>query len=213
MRENLAKYLVEFIGTFFLVFVVATVTFLTGNDMFAPIMIGFTLMVMVYAGGHISGGHYNPAVSFAAAIRGALSWKQLLPYWISQILGCTCAALLMKHFAVVKEVSCTNPYTVSNLMVGELLFTFALCYVVLNVATSKATEGNSFYGLAIGSTVTAGALAVGGGLCYAAFNPAVIIGLGVTGVVCIKCITLTVLANLLAGAVAAFVFKFVNKED
>jgi len=211
MKDNFRKYLVEFIGTFFLVFTVASAVLLGGNGVIAPLSIGFALMIMVYAGGHISGGHYNPAVSLAAAIRGALAWEQLLPYWIFQVAGAACAALLVACFAVLPEaVGC--PFSLTTLVIGEFLFTFALCYVVLQVATSKKTEGNSYYGLAIGSTVLVGAFAVGGIFCLGAFNPAVAVGLGLIKSTCWIGAGITALTNLVAGVVAAFVYKFTDGE-
>ena len=212
MKENLRKYLVEFIGTFFLVFTVSTAVLFGGdNGVIAPLSIGFALMIMVYAGGHISGGHYNPAVSFAAAVRGALEWKQLLPYWIFQLAGGSCAALLAGSFTFLPEVA-GCPFSLPQLIVGEFLFTFALCYVVLQVATSKKTEGNSYYGLAIGSTVLVGAFAVGGILCFGAFNPAVALGLGFIKASCWIGAGITSIVNLIAGGCAALVYKFVDAE-
>jgi len=211
MKENFRKYLVEFIGTFFLVFTVASAVLLGGNGVIAPLSIGFALMIMVYAGGHISGGHYNPAVSLAAAIRGALAWGQLIPYWIFQVAGAACAALLVAQFAVLPETA-GCPFSLAQLVIGEFLFTFALCYVVLQVATSKKTEGNSYYGLAIGSTVLVGAFAVGGIFCLGAFNPAVAVGLGLIKSVCWIGAGITALTNLIAGIVAALVYKFVDAE-
>ena len=211
MRENLAKYLVEFIGTFFLVFTVASAVLYGGEGVIAPLAIGFALMIMVYAGGHISGGHYNPAVSLAATIRGALSWAQLIPYWIFQVAGAVCAALLAAHFTTLPAVP-ECPFTIAQVVVGEFLFTFALCYVVLQVATSKKTEGNSYYGLAIGSTVMVGAFAVGGIFCLGAFNPAVAVGLGLIHLTCWVGVGVIALTNLLAGVAAALVYKFVDAE-
>ena len=211
MLENLRKYFVEFIGTFFLVFTVASAVLLGGEGVIAPISIGFALMVMVYAGGHISGGHYNPAVSLAAAIRGALSWAQLVPYWIFQVLGAAAAALLVAHFTTLPAIEAC-PFTLGQLIVGEFLFTFALCYVVLQVATSPKTEGNSYYGLAIGSVVTVGAFAVGGIFCYGAFNPAVAVGLGLFHAAGWVCVGTTAAINLAAGICAALVYKFVDAE-
>ena len=210
MKENFRKYLVELIGAFFLMFTVASAVALNGEGVIPAISIGFVLMVLVYAGGHISGGHYNPAVSLAAAIRGALDWKQLLPYWAAQIIGGGAASYLVLQFAKVPDVAsvgCNCPFTIPQIIVGEFLFTFLLCWVVLNVATSKDTEGNSFYGLAIGSVVTVGAFAVGGILCYGAFNPAVAFGLTVLGSACWCCTGLTMLVNLLAAVAAAYVYK------
>ena len=211
MKENLRKYLVEFIGTFFLVFTVASAVLLGGEGVIAPLAIGFALMIMVYAGGHISGGHYNPAVSFAAAIRGALAWGQLIPYWIFQVLGAAGAALLVANYATLPAVG-ECPFTLTQVIIGEFLFTFALCYVVLQVATSKKTEGNSYYGLAIGSTVMVGAFAVGGIFCLGAFNPAVAVGLGLIHSACWAGVGVIALTNLVAGACAALVYKFVDAE-
>ena len=212
MKESLRKYLVEFIGTFFLVFTVASAVLLGGgNGVIAPLSIGFALMIMVYAGGHISGGHYNPAVSLAAAIRGALEWKHLVPYWIVQVAGAACAALLVARYALIPEVT-GCPFSPEQLIVGEFLFTFALCYVVLQVATSKKTEGNSYYGLAIGSTVLVGAFAVGGIFCLGAFNPAVAVGLGLIKSVCWIGAGITAITNLVAGVAAALVYKFTDGE-
>ena len=212
MKENFRKYLVEFIGTFFLVFTVASAVLFGGDHgVIAPLSIGFVLMVMVYAGGHISGGHYNPAVSFAAAIRGALAWGQLIPYWIFQVAGAACAALLAAKFAILPEThACPLPWL--QVVIGEFLFTFALCYVVLQVATSKKTEGNSYYGLAIGSTVLVGAYAVGGIFCLGAFNPAVAVGLGLIKSACWLGVGIISATNLIAALCAALVYKFVDAE-
>ena len=211
MKENCKKYLAEFIGTFFLVFSVASATLFGNDGVIAPLMIGFTLMVMVYAGGHISGGHYNPAVTLTCAIRGALDKKQIIPYWISQVLGAIAAVLVALPFVQLPEITGCD-LSIAKVVIGEFLFTFALCYVVLQVATSKKTEGNSYYGLAIGSTVMAGAFAVGG-ICLGAFNPAVAISTIIFGATCcVKYALITVLVNLLAGALAGVVFKFVDVE-
>lgn len=211
MKENFKKYLVEFIGTFFLVFTVASAVLFGGDHgVIAPLSIGFALMIMVYAGGHISGGHYNPAVSLAAAIRGALAWGQLIPYWIFQTIGAVCAALLVAHYAVLPEtIGCALSWT--QVVIGEFLFTFALCYVVLLVATSPKTEGNSYYGLAIGSTVLVGAFAVGGIFCLGAFNPAVAVGLGLIKSTCWCGVGLISATNFFAAICAAFVYKFVEE--
>ena len=212
MKENFKKYLVEFIGTFFLMFTVASAVRFGGQGVIPAIAIGFALMIMVYAGGHVSGGHYNPAVSVAAAIRGALPWKQVLPYWVSQILGAAAASFLAIYLVPTDVIACACLFTLPQLIIGEFLFTFALCYVVLHVATAKGTEGNSFYGFAIGSTVTVGAFAVGGILCNGAFNPAVAVGLGALGIVCPACFGITILANLLGAIAAGFVFKITDIE-
>jgi aquaporin Z len=170
----MARYLTEVIGTFFLVFTIG-MTAVTGLAA-APIAIGCTLMVMVYMGGHVSGAHYNPAVSVALFLRGALDGSQLVPYIAAQILGAWLAAGAV--LLITGETFAPAPgadYGALPVLLAEVLVTFALALVIMNVATAKATEGNSYYGLAIGFTVLAGAYAVGP-VSGGAFNPAVGIG-------------------------------------
>jgi aquaporin Z len=150
---------VEFIGTFILVLTVGLSTSSTGAGDLAPLAIGSARMVMVFAGGHISGAHYNPAVSFAALLAGRLRLRQTVSYVLTQLAAGALAALLVRAF-----VQPTTPAVLGSdwkILVGELIFTLALAYVVLNVTAAEATEGNSFYGLAIGFTLTTGILAVG----------------------------------------------------
>ncbi len=214
MKENLKKYLTELIGAFFLVLTIASTALLGSEGVIAPLAIASALMVMVYAGGHISGGHYNPAVSLAAAIRGALPWKQLVPYIIAQAAGGALAVLLFVYMAkgtiIVLEPA---NFSLKGLLLAEFLFTFALCYVVLQTATTKNTEGNSYYGLAIGFTVLVGAFAVGGSLCAGAFNPAVALSVGMLGIIPWMLVLWTVLANLLGGICAAIAFKMTYTEE
>ena len=213
MNEDIKKYIVEFIGTFFLVFTIGATAVFGGPGVIAPLAIGFVLMVMVYAGGFISGGHYNPAVSLAAVIRGALPAKQWIPYAAFQILGGIIASYLINFMAGEPLRTANIPYDLVNIVIAEFLFTFALCYVVLLTATSKKTEGNSYYGLAIGSTVMVGAFAVGS-ICLGAFNPAVAISTITLGIACCaKLAWLTVLVNLIGGAAAGLVFKIINTEE
>ncbi len=168
------KLLTEFVGTFFLVLTIGLAV--TANSPMAPLAIGLTLMVMVYAGGHVSGAHYNPAVSIAAVMRGALPMSQLPSYVIVQIIGATAGAFVVHAITgqTFAPAPGANVSTMSALLV-EVLYTFALALVVMNVAVSKKTQGNSYYGLAIGMTVASAAFA-GGGISGGAFNPAVGIG-------------------------------------
>lgn len=207
------KYLVEFIGTFFFVLVIC-MSVNTGAGNFAPIAIGSALMVMIFAGGHISGGHYNPAVTLAVFLRGKMDASDIPGYMISQILGAFLAALatafLLGSFnpeIIVNTADISSKST--HALLAEFLGTFALCYVVLNVATAKGTAGNSFYGLAIGFTVTVMAYALGG-VSGGAFNPAVAVGISTAEMVSWNNIWIFLVANFLGGAAAAFVFKFVN---
>lgn len=199
------KVITEFIGTFFLVM---------GAALFGGIGAGLALMIMVYAGGHISGGHYNPAVSLAVWIRGKLALGDMLGYWMSQLAGGIAAAIVVSNiFGVEGNATCVIPEdeTIRGLA-AEALGTFALAYVVLNVATAKGTAGNSFYGIAIGGTVLAMAKTLGefsGG----AYNPAVAIGLSLQKTFCWSQIWIYLVAGFAGAAVAAFVFKFNNPDD
>ncbi len=211
----MVKCLVELIGTFFLVFTVGMVIPPNGVDkMVAPLAIGSVLMVMIFAGGHISGGHYNPAVTFAVLLRGKCSFLEALLYIPTQIAG---ALLAVYVVFVLKRLSPTLPELPAegdaNLaLLAEFIFSFALCYVVLNVATAKGTSGNSFYGLAIGFTVMVGAFAVGS-ISGGAFNPAVATGLLLLKVVKIPDFWVYLVGEFAGGLVAALVFRFTNPGD
>lgn len=200
------NFLVELIGVFFLVLTIGCTVILNGGSPFAPIAIGLALMIMVYAGGYISGGHYNPAVSTGAAIRGSLKFAQLIPYCAAQFLGAALGALAIIY--LTNDQSFADPYQDINLklILSEFLFTFALVYVVLHTATSKRTANNSYYGLAIGSTVTTGILAVGT-LCLTAFNPAVALFFGIVGLASWGVVLTTIGINLVAGVFAAIVYR------
>ena len=165
-------------------------------------------MVMVYAGGHISGAHYNPAVTLGVWMRGACPTSDVPGYMVAQVLGAALAGgavLFLKGFPAVEAGS---PEVLPALL-AEFLFTFALVWVVLNTATAKGNEGNSFYGLAIGFTVMTGAFAVGG-VSGGVFNPAVAVGVSVMGLSAVGNIWIFLLADFLGGAAAALVFKAVG---
>lgn len=205
------KYVTEFIGTFFLVLTVGCSVIIGGGGPLAPLAIGSALMVMIYAGSHISGGHYNPAVTLGVWIRGKCDTKDVVPYWIFQIVGAALAALAVN---CLKGAATANAMTlnVGQALLAEFLFTFALVYVVLNSATAKANTGNSFYGLAIGFTVLTGAVAVGS-ISGGAFNPAVALGMTIMGLSTWPNIWIYLLANLAGGLVAGLTFKFLNPGD
>jgi aquaporin Z len=205
------KYIAEFIGTFFLVLTIGCTVIHGGNGVIPPIAIGSALMVMIFAGGHISGGHFNPAVTLGVWLRGRCPTKDVLPYWIFQVLGAIAAALAVKYLRGEGSLP-ENPAEVNHALLAEFLFTFALVYVVLNVATAKGTANNSFYGLAIGFTVLVGAFAVGD-ISGGAFNPAVAVGISVMGLSAWANLWVFLVADLLGGAVAAAVFKMLNPTD
>jgi aquaporin Z len=200
---------VEFIGTFFLVFTVGMAVATAGS--LAPLAIGAVLMVMVFAGGHVSGAHYNPAVSTAVLLRGKMTPREYGAYVVTQVLAALVAA------AVVGILGYTPTSTVAvagagKMLIVEFLFTFALAYVVLNVATAEDTEGNSFYGLAIGFTLAVGILAVGS-VSGGAFNPAVAIGATVMGLFSWGHIWIYLVANFAGGAAAAYAFRLIEPRE
>ena len=202
------KYLIEFLGTFFLVLTIA----LTGE----PIAIGAILIAMVYMGGYISGAHFNPAVTMAVLVRGRIDVGTALRYMLVQVVGGLVAALV---FEVIKE-SLFIPAPASGVttyaaFIVEFLFTFALGMVVLNVATSDKVKGNYYYGIAIGLTVMAAAYA-GGKISGGVYNPAVAIGpilADATNVgTNLNNLILYIAAPMLGGAVAGFVYNFIHGE-
>lgn len=209
------NYVTEFVGTFFLVLTIG-LTVLDGTPL-APLAIGSSLMIMVYMGGHISGGHYNPAVSLAVFLRGKMaSGGEMVRYWMAQILGALVAALVVR--VIVGQTFAPAPgdgAAVGSALLVEFLYTFALALVVLNSAASAKTHGNSFYGLAIGFTVLVGAFA-GGAISGGAFNPAV--GIGPIAVHATlgdgtwSFLWLYLVGPLLGGAVAAAVFGLQDRE-
>jgi aquaporin Z len=202
------NYITEFIGTFFLVLTIG----LTGN----PLAIGVMLMVMVYMGGHISGAHYNPAVSIAMIYRGLLTVKEAINYILSQLAGAILAALLVNWLGgFIMQVGPSSTASIMQILAVEAIFTFALMLVILNVATNPETEGNSYYGLAIGFTIMAAAYS-GGGISGGVYNPAVGIGPILVDVIMGDGITLSnlwyYLIGPISGAMAAtYVYKFITE--
>src|SRR5438477_201325 len=205
------KYIAEFIGTFFLVLTIGCTVIPGAAGVIAPLAIGAALMVMVFAGGHISGAHFNPAVTLAVFVRGRCPARDVVPYWIAQIAAATAAAVVAV-FLVGKSVTPMEITNIPQALTAEFLFTFALAYVVLNCATAKGTLDNSFYGLAIGMTVMAGAFSVGS-ISGGAFNPAVAVGIGVMKLVHLSQIWIHISTELVGGLLAAVTFKILNPDD
>jgi len=198
----------EFIGTASLVF-----TIQSASSELAPIAIGVVLVALIFAGGPVSGAHYNPAVSLAAFIRGAMTLSDLGSYWISQIVGGTTGAILggivCGTYSTVASGDAVTPF---QAQLAEVCLTFVLCYTVLNVATNPKVENNHYYGLSIGLVVLSGAISVGP-ISGGAFNPAVALGLSIAsrfeGLSYALCVSVS---NLIGGAVGAFCFKIVSKN-
>lgn len=199
------KLIVEFIGTFFLCLTAAV----TGN----PIAVGAVLVALIFAGAHVSGAHYNPAVTLGLTLRGKCEVREALAYIIIQICAAFIAAWV--SFVLISRTSAPAPGTeLWKALLAEFIFTFALVFVVLHVATSKKLEGNGFYALAIGFTVMAGAFACGqisGGV----FNPALTIGMVLVDLLKGGNSSQTLsylLPQFLGGAVAAVTYKMTVRE-
>jgi aquaporin Z len=224
------KLVVEFIGTFFLFLTIGMVALpaaippRTVNEdtpsileavqaITPPLAIGSVLMVMVFAGGHISGAHYNPAVTLAVWLRGRSSAIEAPAYMASQVVAALAAVIVLLNFRGTPGVArVIAEDQILRVLGAEFLFTFALAYVVLNVATAKANAGNSFYGLAIGFTVLAGAYVMGP-ISMAVFNPAVAIGLCVVYALAWESLWIYLVATFVGAALAAVVFRALNPQD
>ena len=207
------KYVCEFIGTFFLVFTVGNTVIHGGAGVIAPLAIGLMLTAMIFATGHISGAHLNPAVTLAVWIRGKCDAADVPGYMIGQIAGglaAACLVLFMKGHPAVTPMQFPNGPLVP--LIAEFLGTFALAFVILNVATAKANSNNSFYGLAIGFTVVGAAFSLGG-YSGGAFNPAVAIGITAMGLNAVSNLWIHLVADFLGGATASLVFRMVSPQD
>jgi aquaporin Z len=204
------KLIVEFIGTFFLVLTVGLAVANAG--VLAPLAIGASLMVMIFAGGHVSGGHFNPAVSTAVFLRGKMeSSQEYGAYMATQLAAGVVAALVVMALGFEYDEA-VGTEGAGKMLIAEFLFTFALAWVVLNVATARGTADNSFYGLAIGFTVLVGAYAVGA-ISGGAFNPAVALGAMVMGLFEWADVWIYAIATMLGGAVAAFAFLYTQPGE
>lgn len=200
------KIFIELLGAFFLTLIIA----FTGN----PFAVGAVLVALVYMGGHISGAHYNPAVSLSQFMAKRISLKELIFYTLSQVVGASLAAVAFLLIVGSPFLLSPNPQATNmQVFVSETIFTFLLAFVVLSVS-AKSVKNNQFFGLAIGLAVMAGAFAVGG-VSGAMFNPAVTISTAVTDIANIQTnlsfLGLFLGAQLFAGLIAGLVFKLQEK--
>ena len=200
------KLTTEFIGTFFLSLTICTAAVYGSAGEYAPFGIASTLMVMIYAGGHISGAHYNPAVTVSIYLRGACEKDEVLPYIASQVIGAISAALIVENLLFPDVFSPVAAELGNDAVVAELLFTFALAYVILNVATTESTSGNGYYGAAIALVVFAGAITVGS-ISLASFNPAVTSALIVSGKLGLADSWMHFVPQFIGAVLATYVYK------
>lgn len=203
----------ELVGTAILLMTIQ-VSVGIGSDL-APLAIGGVLITIVYAGGPISGAHYNPAISLAILLRGEMTLHHMLVYWVSQIVGGCLGALLggVLDGGVYSNVALGSKSTMTQALLAEVIFTFLLCFVVLSVATHSKVGGNYYYGTSIGLVVMVGAITVGP-ISGGAFNPAVALGLSVAkGFDSMGYVLSVAIANLLGGAAAAGIFFLVAPDQ
>lgn len=213
VRMKIKSYIVEFIGTFFLVLTVCVAAVFGTAGAMAPVAIGLVLAFMIYGGGHLSGGHFNPAVTLGVCLRGKCDFKDLPFYWLAQVLAAVVAVFTARALVPGGTVETANlDGKTVPVMIAEFLFTFALVWTVLNTATAKGTAGNSFYGIAIGGIVLVGAFTVGS-ISLGAFNPAVAAGLAVIGKLPLAMLGVYLVTQLAAAVVAAVAFKLLAGDQ
>ena len=200
------KLTTEFIGTFFLSLTICTAAVYGSAGDYAPFGIAATLMVMIYAGGHISGAHYNPAVTVSIYLRGACEKDEVLPYIVSQVIAAVSAAIVVESLLFPDALSPEIADLGTDAVVAELLFTFALAYVILNVATTESTSGNGYFGAAIALVVLAGAITVGS-ISLASFNPAVTSALIVSGKLALADSWMHFVPQFVGAIMATYVYK------
>jgi len=213
------KYVSEFVGTFLLVFTVGC-NVLGGNAVWGGVSIACVLMVVIYAFGGVSGGNFNPAVSFALGLiktmkaEKGMDWMTVGIYFAMQILGGIVAgACYATLFWDAFNLAPAKGFGWFQAGLCEMLYTFMLCFVVLNVAACAKTPQNQYYGLAIGFVVIAGAYGAGA-VSGGCFNPAVAIGIDVSsmGLGFGWCLVYA-LFELLGAALAAVFFRLVRPEE
>ncbi|HAV14009.1 MAG TPA: porin [Opitutae bacterium] len=210
------KLIAEFIGTYFLYLIIGMCVTPTGAGAFTPLAVGIGLAALVYSCGHISKAHFNPATTVAYLTAGTHPKKEFLPYVMVILAGAIAAALSMlllnpKGLADVNAIEIHLP----RVLFAEFVFTFALMWVILNVAIALGTKGNPFYGIAIGAIVTGGAYAVGP-ISFAAFNPAVTLALCMNGFIPWSAFIVYAVVQCAAAASAGYLFrsmKITNPEE
>lgn len=206
------KYVVEFMGTFFLVMTLC-MTDAGGLGQFAPLAAGLMLTGMIYSSMHISGAHFNPAISVATYLRGKLNAGDLLPYVVSQFLGGTLAAMLSGFLLLSASAEVvTKELDIVPSLIAELLGTLLFVYTFLNMTTIKKTAGQPLAGLAI-ALVYGAILYTFGANTGGAFNPAVALGLTMANITPWESIWIFGLANFAGGILAAFLSQYVNGPE
>jgi aquaporin Z len=211
------RYIAEFIGTFFLVLTICMVGYGKVSSDLQPLAVGTVLIAMIYACGHISAAHFNPAVTVAFFLRGKIDIKNAGFYILAQMLGGIAAALLTGVLISAKPPTTSlmlppQYFSVIPAILSEVVGAFALVWVILNVATAKALEGNSFYGIAIGFTITALMYTLGN-VSGSVFNPAVAVATCIVQFSSWNNLWIYMVGSIIGAVLGAIVFKYVNLEE
>lgn len=208
------KLIAEFIGTFFLYLIIAMCVITPGAESLTPLAVGLGLAALVYACGHISKAHFNPATTITFTVAGTHPKRDFWPYISVIVLAAICAAITARFLNTHGDVAAVvtlDPHPL-RLIVGEFLFTFALMWICVNVAIAKTTRGNEFYALAIGAIVAAGAYAIGP-VTFAAFNPAITLAMCLNDFIPWSMFPLYVLAQSAAALAAGLLFRWMGLVD
>jgi len=209
----MTKYIHEFLGTFFLsVAIIASL--LTGwLGPYQPLLIGTLLVGLIYADKKISGAHYNPAVTLGVWLRGRCSLSLVPRYILTQLLAGLLAALLCNAILPSYQPETPTQMQVTYGSIGEVIGTFILVYVILFVATTQRTKGNTYYGIAIGYTVTFCAYSFGGFGSLGCFNPAVALATYMSDLSTLQNSMIITLSNFVGGALAALTFMKIEHGE
>ena len=214
---SLKKYIVEFIGTFFLVLTICMTSYSKVSADLQPLAVGSMLMVLIYSMGYLSGAQFNPAISLAIYLRGRINLKEMGFYWIAQILGAVAAAMMTAVLISAKPpvgliASTPQFFSMVPSLIAEVLGSFALTWVILTVATSKALDGNNFYGLAIGFTVTALMYTLGS-VSGSAFNPVVAIASCIAHLSTWNNLWIYMVGGLGGAVLGTIAFKYISGDE
>ena len=203
------KLIAEFVGTFFLALTICTAAVHGSAGDYAPFAIASTLMVMIYGLGHVSGAHFNPAVTIGIWLRGACDKEEVAPYIVTQIIAGSLAAISSSNILITNPKPDTLEMNTLSALGAEFFFTFALVFVILNVATNEENSGNQYYGAAIAFVVLSGALTVGG-ISGGSFNPAVTSALLVSDVLEVTDIWIHLIPQITGAGVAVLAYRAIE---
>ncbi|MDE0953949.1 MAG: aquaporin [Candidatus Poseidoniales archaeon] len=204
------KLTTEFIGTFLLSFTICASGLYGSAEDYAPFIISFNLMIMIYAGRHISGAHYNPVITITIYLRGIFDKNDILPYIVLQIIAAVSAALVVERFSLSNATSSEIFSLGFEAIIAELIFTFIFAYVVLHVATTESTLDNNYYGAAIALVIFIGAITVGS-ISLASFNPAVTSALIISGKVTLGDSWMHFIPQLVGAILATYLYRYSHR--